>query len=255
MNINLDIKLSEQYKSNSQKIRILTESWVDKEIFCPVCGTNIENYENNRPVADFYCPKCREEYELKSKKDGMSKKIVDGAYTTMIERLKSSNNPNFFFLNYNPIKFEVKNFLVIPKHFFVPEIIEKRKPLSDNAKRSGWVGCNILLQSIPQSGKIYYIKDEKIQDKHTILKNWKKTSFLREFSRPELRGWILDVMGCIEKLDKKEFTLSDMYAYEGLLSKKYLNNKHIKDKIRQQLQFLRDRGYIEFLEKGEYRLK
>ena len=123
MKLALDLKIAEKYKSKSQKIRILTESWVDDEIFCPACGTNVNNYENNRPVADFYCPNCSEEYELKSKKDGMVKRIVDGAYSTMIERLQSSNNPNFFFLNYNPIKFEVLNFIVIPKHFFVPNII------------------------------------------------------------------------------------------------------------------------------------
>ena len=75
-----DIKKVENYTSNSQKIRILTKDWVDSQIFCPSCGANIENYENNRPVADFYCPKCLEEYELKSKKDSMGKKIVDGAY-------------------------------------------------------------------------------------------------------------------------------------------------------------------------------
>ena len=31
-------------------------------------------------------------------------------------------------------------------------------------------------------------------------------------------------------------------------------NKHIKDKIRQQLQFLRDRGYLKFINKGKYKL-
>lgn len=59
------------------------------------------NYENNRPVADFYCLACKEDYELKSKKDTIGNKIVDGAYSTMIDRLQSDTNPNFFFLNYD----------------------------------------------------------------------------------------------------------------------------------------------------------
>ncbi len=173
----------------------------------------------------------------------------------MIERLNSSNNPNFFFLNYNPIKFEVLNFLVIPKHFFIPNIIEKRKPLSINARRSGWVGCNILLQSIPQSGKIFYIKNGQKEEKDEILKNWQKTLFLRETKRQELKGWILDVMSCIDKLNKQEFTLNEIYSFENLLKKKHPDNRHVRDKIRQQLQFLRDKGYLEFLEKGKYKLK
>jgi len=248
-------KIADSYNSASQKIRVLTEDWVDNEIFCPNCGTNIENYENNRPVADFYCPKCNEEYELKSKKDGMTKKIVDGAYSKMIERLNSSNNPNFFFLNYSPTKFEVLNFLIIPKHFFIPNIIEKRKPLSPNARRVGWVGCNILLQNIPQSGKIFYIKNGQKEEKSNILKNWQKTLFLREAKKQELKGWILDVMSCIDKLNRQEFTLDEVYSFENLLSKKHPGNRHVKDKIRQQLQFLRDKGYLEFLERGKYKLK
>lgn len=250
-----NIQKAEKYKSNSQKIRVLTEDWVDNQVFCPACGIKIKNYENNRPVADFYCPNCSEQYELKSKKDRMGNKIVDGAYNTMIDRLKSSNNPNFFFLNYNITTFEVNNFFVIPKHFFTPELIEKRKPLSSNAKRAGWVGCNILFQDIPQSGKIFYIKNGKIENKDTILKNWQKTLFLRETKKVESKGWILDIMNCIDILGKKNFTLNEMYNFIPVLSKKYSNNKHIKDKIRQQLQFLRNKGYLEFLNRGEYKLK
>ena len=112
-------QIASSYKSNSQKIRVLTEYWVSSEIFCPNCGNNISNFENNRPVADFYCANCSEEYELKSKRDGIGKKIVDGAYSTMIDRLQSQNNPNFFFLNYDLKNYEVINFIVIPKHFFI----------------------------------------------------------------------------------------------------------------------------------------
>jgi len=254
MKITFDTQIAQSYKNNSQKIRVLSESWVDNEIFCPNCGCNVDSYENSKPVADFYCPNCSEDYELKSKKDGMGRKIVDGAYRTMIKRLQSTNNPNFFFLNYAVKNYEVLNFAVIPKHFFVPEIIEKRNQLSQNAKRAGWIGCNILLQSIPQSGKIFYVKNRKIESKEKVLKNWNKTLFLRKSKKAELKGWILDIMKCIDKLEKNEFTLDEMYSFENLLSQKYTDNKHIKDKIRQQLQFLRDKGYLEFVSKGKYKL-
>lgn len=254
MNLNFNTTLATQYKSQSQAIRVMTEDWVKNEIFCPNCGNFVTDFKNNSPVADFYCENCREEYELKSKKDSIGKKIVDGAYNKMIERLDSINNPNFFFLNYDLQSYKVQNFVVIPKHFFVPTIIEKRKPLSQNARRSGWVGCNILLSGIPESGKIFYIKNGETESKDVVLKNWQKTLFLRESKDANLKGWILDVMNCIDKLNKKYFTLDEIYNFENVLSKKHPENKHIKDKIRQQLQFLRDKGYLEFLDRGNYRL-
>lgn len=256
MKLTLDSKLADNYTSQSQKVRVLTERWVDDSIFCPNCGhLEIGKYPNNQPVADFYCSNCKEDYELKSKRDSVGTKIVDGAYRTMIERLQSSNNPNFFLLNYDLQNLEVLNFLVIPKHFFVPEIIEKRKPLAPTARRAGWIGCNILLQSIPQTGKIYFIKDGQLEPKEKVLAEWQKTLFLRDEKEISAKGWLLDIMICLEKLEHKEFSLDEVYAFENELRKKHPDNRHIKDKIRQQLQVLRDKGYLEFTSRGNYRLK
>ncbi|MCX6759170.1 MAG: restriction endonuclease [Candidatus Nealsonbacteria bacterium] len=255
MNLSFDIKLANEYTSSPQKIRVLTEDWVDKQAYCPNCGhLDIDKYENNKPVADFFCSNCREDYELKSKKDSVGTKIVNGAYRTMVERLRSTNNPNFFLLNYDLSDFSVLNFLVIPKHFFIPEIIEKRKPLALTARRAGWIGCNILLQSIPQTGKIFFIKDKQVEPKEKVLAEWQKTLFLREEKEIKAKGWLLDIIRCVEKLGKQEFTLDDVYTSDKELGRLHPENKHIKAKIRQQLQVLRDKGYLDFVSSGYYRL-
>ncbi len=183
----------------------------------------------------------------------MGLKIVDGAYRTMIERLRSANNPNLFLLNYDVHDFSVLNFLVVPRHFFIPEIIEKRKPLSQTARRAGWIGCNILLKNIPQTEKIFFIKNRRTESKESVVANWQKTLFLREEKEINAKGWLLDIMNCIEKLTNKEFTLDEIYVFEDFLRKKHPENKHIKDKIRQQLQILRDKGYLDFTGRGVYR--
>ncbi|MFC1901786.1 DpnI domain-containing protein [Chloroflexota bacterium] len=255
MNLFFETQLADDYKSPSQKVRVLTEHWVDNQVYCPNCGhSNIDRYENNKPVADFFCPHCKEDYELKSKKVAIGDKIVDGAYHTMIERLHSSNNPSLFLLSYDLQNFEVLNFLVIPKHFFIPEIIEERKPLAPTARRAGWVGCNILLQGIPQTGKIFFVKNHQPEPKGKVLAEWKKTLFLREEKETSAKGWLLDVMNCIESLGNKEVSLDEVYSFVDMLGKRHPENKHIKDKIRQQLQILRDKGYLEFIERGRYRL-
>lgn len=255
MNLHFNTKLATNYKNNSQKIRVLTENWVDNQIFCPNCGNkSIDNYECNKPVADFYCSNCKEDYELKSKKDYVGNKIVDGAYRTMIERLNSNNNPNFFFLSYDSRKYEVINFLVIPKHFFVPKIIEKRKPLSPTAKRPNWVGCNIILKDIPEAGRIYYVKNGVDTPKQKVITNWQKTEFLRKEDNFAAKGWLLDTMRIIDKLGKLEFNLDEIYSFEKDLSEQYPHNQHIKDKLRQQLQILRDKGFLKFVSRGHYKL-
>jgi type II restriction enzyme len=241
------------YDSGSQKARVLTEAWAQKQAFCPNCGfAQLSRFHNNRPVADFYCERCGEEFELKSQKSKFGAKVLDGAFRTMCERLAAQNNPNLLLLNYTPSS-GVNNLFVVPKHFFVNEIIEQRKPLKETARRAGWVGCNILLSQIPEVGKIYIVRNSLIVERKSVLEQWQKTIFLRDQSVAS-RGWLLNVLKCVEAIKAKEFTLDEVYAFESRLSGLYPMNQHVRQKIRQQLQVLRDRGYLEFLGRGRYRM-
>lgn len=168
--------------------------------------------------------------------------------------MAASNNPNLFLLNYDLNTLSVVNFLIVPKHFFVREIIEERKPLALTARRAGWIGSNILLNKIPASGKIFIVRNGLLEPKESVLSEWKKTLFLR-YEGLEARGWLIEVMKCVESLGKAEFTIDDVYAFETHLGNLYPNNMHVKQKIRQQLQVLRDRGYLDFVSRGYYRLR
>ena len=251
MNLNFNQNLAANYKSEPQKIRVLSEDWVSNQSYCPNCsGEPLVEFTNNQPVADFYCSNCNEEFELKSKKAKLRNIINDGAYDTMIERINSDNNPNFFFLTYSQ-EYSVNNFLIIPKQFFKPDMIIKRKPLSATAKRAGWVGCNIDLRQVPESGKVFLVKNQTVIPRENVTEQFQKTLFLRQQST-DSRGWTLDVWQCIDKLEDS-FSLNQVYAFADLLKLKHPENNHVKDKIRQQLQVLRDRGIIEFLGRGHYR--
>ena len=254
MNLSFNTNLASGYSSNSQIARVLTEDWVKTNSYCPDCGEiNLQEFINNKPVADFYCNQCKSEFELKSKNSNtIGKKIVDGAYSTMINRINSDNNPNFFFLTYDKVKWEVKNFLIIPKHYFISEIIEERKPLALTARRAGWIGCNINLTKVPENGRIYLIKNSEIISKEKVRAKWQGTEFLKN-KKGVSKGWILDVMNCVDTIKKDSFSLNDIYQFEAVLKIKYPENNFIKDKIRQQLQFLRDKGLIEFKGRGNYK--
>ena len=63
MDLSFDAPLAASYRSATQKIRILSEHWVSRQVYCPNCGhLDIDRYGNNNPVADFFCSICKEEY-------------------------------------------------------------------------------------------------------------------------------------------------------------------------------------------------
>jgi predicted RNA-binding Zn-ribbon protein involved in translation (DUF1610 family) len=67
------------YGSGSQSARAWTERWVGDWAFCPNCGNaKLIQFANNRPLADFYCPACNDEYELKSQRGRFGEKVLDG---------------------------------------------------------------------------------------------------------------------------------------------------------------------------------
>ena len=253
MNCNFNTALTQSYHSQSQIIRILTESWVSEYMYCPHCGNaSLNHFPNNKAVADFYCPNCNNEYELKSKAGSIGHKIADGAYHTFIDRITSNNNPDFFILNYSKQLLTVNNLWIIPKHFFVPDIIEQRKPLFDNAQRKGWIGCNILIDKIPSQAKIDIIHNSVPVPQELVQAQVQQASLLYTDNLSS-RGWLLDTLNCVNSIKTEMFSLSDMYQFETLLTIKHPNNHNIKAKIRQQLQLLRDKGFIDFLDRGIYK--
>lgn len=252
LSMNPDAGLS--FKSGAQRARVLTETWALTNLRCPSCGGELSKHPNNFPVADFACRQCVEDFELKSTAGRIGAKLPDGAYATMIQRLESQSNPNLLLMRYCSADWTVRDLIAIPKYYFVPGIIEKRPPLRVNARRAGWVGCNILVGSIPSSGKIPVVSEQQVNPYEKVIAAWKRTIFLREVCSVEAKGWLLATMACIDRIGRAQFSLADIYPFENELHQHYPNNRNVKAKIRQQLQMLRDHGYLIFLGKGAYKL-
>ena len=118
----------------------------------------------------------------------------------------------------------VNDFFVVPKYFIRPDMIEKRNPLSDTARRAGWIGSNIIFLKIPKAGQIFYVENGKIIPKKDVLDKWQKTIFLKHIKQPKSKGWILDIMNCIDLSNKKEFESAKQY---GLLTYSLMTIKPI----------------------------
>lgn len=255
MDLCFDRGKAEGYKSPSQIARVLTEDWASRNLFCVSCNQNIlQPARDNTKVIDFICDKCSETYQLKSQSKSLGDKILDSAYEPMIDSIKKNKTPNLLILHYNSQNYCAENLLIVPRYFLTLSCIEARKPLSENARRAGWVGCNIVLKEIPVDGKIPIIKERKIVSPDNVRKNFERFRFLAG-KKYDVRGWTADVLKVIRELGKAEFALDEVYVYDEQLQRLHPENKHIRPKIRQQLQILRDKGILEFKGQGKYQFK
>jgi len=148
---------------------------------------------------------------------------------------------------------DIQNFTAIHHLFLTPEVVEKRKPLSDAARRAGWVGCKIRLDRIAADAKIQIIASGSIQDPGAVRIAFQRFERLNAIPANR-RGWTTLTLAVVRSLQARQFTLKDLYDKEKEFSDLYPYNKNILPKIRQQMQVLRDLGYLRFLGSGIYRI-
>ena len=238
----------------SQIARVLTEEWCSRELYCPACDSNrLSPSKANTPAVDFVCPRCEQPFELKSLKNWVPKKIVDAGYDAMLRAIRTDKTPNLLVLQYSTNWF-VRNLLLIPRAFFSESVVEKRSPLGSQARRAGWVGCNILLGQIPEDGKIAIILEGLCVPQQRVRGKFSRVRGLAEVP-PSLRGWTVDVLNVIRRLGKAQFSIQDLYEFEPELRATHPRNQNVRPKIRQQLQVLRDLGLLEFTHPGMYALR
>ncbi|NNN04741.1 MAG: restriction endonuclease [Elusimicrobia bacterium] len=255
MNIALNLSLADNYKSPAQQARVVTESWAQDNLYCAACDSiRVERTPNNTEGSDFYCGSCRSSYQLKASKSDFGARVVDGAYEAMLRSLRAKSSPHLLLLRYDVNSSCVRRLILIPRHFISSSSIERRKPLASHARRAGWIGCYINLERVPDDGKITLIDSGKVATRRLVRERFGKTSDLSRLSF-SARGWALDVLTMIRGMRKMRFSLADVYSYEQVFKEKYPGNRHIRPKIRQQLQVLRDMGLVDFLGTGQYHLR
>jgi type II restriction enzyme len=167
----------------------------------------------------------------------------------MLDAVLGHKTPNFFLLHYQLPDWMVRSLLLIPRFAIAPSVIIKRKPLSATAARSDWTGYVLNVRQIPDSAKIPLIIEGTEISRTVVRAKYAHIARLQTLS-PEQRGWTLDVLRVVESLPNRPFSNDEIYASEMKLAAIYPDNHHIRPKIRQQLQVLRDRGLLRQVERG-----
>ena len=113
-----------------------------------------------------------------------------------------------------------------------------------------------ILQSVPKE-KVK--REPKLSDRKLFAETLNDENIDERFDGgadailSNLSSWKKDVFECLLKIDKDVFNLNDVYKFESVLQVIHPENKNIKPKIRQQLQYLRDLGLLEFVKPSIYK--
>lgn len=241
-----------RYKSASQRARVFSESWIESNFDCPKCFGSLERTPNNTSAKDFVCAPCGYGFELKSKQGLFGNQVVDGAYQTMLASIRSDARPHLLLLSYTT-DYQVRDVTAVPRQFLIEEIVIPRKPLGQHCRRAGWQGCNLNIGMLPPDGRIKFVSNFRSASRAIVSAAWEQAEFLDNYKSAK-RSWIAVTMSLVRQLNKRSFTLGDLYELEGEAKKTFPNNVHVKEKLRQQLQHLRDRGWLHFEGRGNYRL-
>ncbi|MCA1592899.1 MAG: restriction endonuclease [Acidobacteria bacterium] len=244
MNLSMPSQLAANYKSPAQRARVVSEAWGVENLYCPNCQSPFLNSApNNTAAFDYVCPRCTQSFQLKSKSSPFGARIVDAGYGAMMRAILEDRTPNLYALHYDRALWQVRNLILVPHFAFSSSAIEARKPLAAGARRAGWVGCNIVLKNIPPDARISLILNGVSTLPRFVRESFQRLQPFKEIGVRE-RGWTLDVLRIVRSLGKTEFSNSDVYAFAPQLEQLHPDNRHVRDKIRQQLQVLRDRGFL-----------
>src|SRR5580692_2655192 len=102
MNLSMTGELGADYKSGSQRARVVTESWGEHNLYCPNCSSpKLERLSHNTQASDFSCPKCKFGFQLKGQQQPIGSSIMDGAYASMMLAISTDAAPNYYFMHYD----------------------------------------------------------------------------------------------------------------------------------------------------------
>jgi type II restriction enzyme len=255
MNLSMTSELATAYQSGSQRARVVTEFWGERNLYCPNCSSpKLNRLAHNTKAGDFRCPNCNFWYQLKGQKTRLGRSITDGAYESMMNAIRRDETPNFLFMHYDLASWTIQNLLLIPHFAFPPSAIIKRNPTTPKGRNQPWVGCNIALGQIPIDARISIVTEKQITSPEEVRAQFQKVKPFQKIG-VENRGWMLEVLNVVRKLGKKEFTNQDVYEFEDYFKELYPGNNTIRDKIRQKLQDLARAGFLVHAGRNDYKVK
>lgn len=256
LDLSLDSKFLTLYSGPKQARALagaITEDWVKRNMYCPNClEPKVKPEKTGNVLVDFRCSNgaCEQTYQLKAQKQGFGALVRDAAYRPWIDSIDKGTTPNLLLMKYDLNHFKVDHLEVIPS-FFIRGSCLKSWLLST---RPHYEMCSIHIAMVGPDARIKIVERGEAKHPGEVQERYRSFAWMKHVDR-RTRGWTADVLRCIRHLKKADFTLQEVYSYETELGKLHPENRFVRPKIRQQLQILRDQGFLHFgAQRGSYSL-
>src|SRR5438105_12315083 len=187
-------ELAAPYHSRAQQARVVSEAWAEENLFCPCCPSDeLHRQSHGTKASDFQCQTCRSWFQLKSCGARFGSRIVDGAYSAMEAAILADRTLGLLMLEYLPQLWKVQNLRFLPHFSFTLSCLEKRPPLSVEARRAGWVGCNIVLRNIAPDAYIPIVSNGVANSSREVRRQFSHLKPLADLDALQ-RGRTLDLL-------------------------------------------------------------
>lgn len=109
-----------------------------------------------------------------------------------------------------------------------------------------------LVKALPPVQKMSYPAMPGVRHRKGEVSPDALTSEEAAVIRETLSGWTRDTFDALTEIPEQDFELSEVYQFAARLAQKHPDNLHVEEKLRQQLQRLRDLGLLNFIGGGRY---
>lgn len=94
--------LGRAYKSGSQIARVVIETWAEMNLYCLNCERDsLMRHPANEKSSDFYCSKCRAQYQIKSKNGRFGDAVTGAHYATTVSAIERGEFPDYVLVEYD----------------------------------------------------------------------------------------------------------------------------------------------------------
>ena len=146
----LDQQLAAGYASKTQIARVTVETWAELNLYCLSCASDrLQRLSANTPLADFACPMCSKQYQLKAKDGRFAGQIQGAAYRPLLEAANNRGLPDYILAEYDTRFSQVCWVRAVPGSRIDSSRIVARAALASTARRAGWIGAIINLAGLP----------------------------------------------------------------------------------------------------------